>query len=134
MWRNTMADKLQQEIEDLLARLDTFPPPKPWHVRARESIGNVIGGVFSSIAGFKLPWINPGYAVLIAIVVIVMAYFLYDDLGSIARWIIIGAIVAFIVAFVLSLRRHSQPPPKYWRDRPMDVNKPGREWRDRRRR
>lgn len=132
-----MPNKIEQEIEDLLARLDTFPPPKPWHVRLRQSIGDRIGAVGDAISSIPLPRINPGYMVLIAIAVAVMAYFLYDDLGNVARWIIIGAIVAFIVAFVLSLRRNSPSSgssQKYWRDRPMDLNKPGPDWRNKRRR
>lgn len=130
--RYSMANKVQQEIEDLLARLDTFPPPKPWHVRLRDSVGNAVGGALDAIGRLPIPRVNPGYMVLIAIAVAVMAYFLYDDLGNVARWIIIGAIIAFIAAFVLSLRRHSAPPPKYWRDRPMDVNRPGPDWKNRR--
>lgn len=129
-----MPDKIQQEIEDLLSRLDTFPPPKPWHVRLRESVGDAISGALDAVGRIPFPRINPGYMVLIAIAVAVMAYFMYDDLGNAARWIILGAIVAFIVAFVMSLRRTSRPPPKYWRDQPMDLNKPGPEWRNRRRR
>lgn len=130
-----MSDKVQQEIEDLLARLDTFPPPKPWHVRLRESIADAFGRVFDAIASIPFPRVNTGYVVLGAIIAAVMAFFLYDELGSIARWIIVGAILVFIVAFVMSLRRNSSPSTtKYWRDRPMDMSKPGPDWRRRRRR
>jgi hypothetical protein len=129
-----MPDKIQQEIEDLLSRLDTFPPPKPWYVRVRESVANTLRGVVEALGRIPVPRLNTGYVALAAIFVAVMAYFLYDDLGNFAAWIIIGAILAFIVAFVLSLRRTTRPPTKYWRDRPMDLNKPGPDWRNRRRR
>lgn len=134
-----MADRIEKEIEELLAKLDTFPPPKPWHVRLRESISNAIGSVFDAIGRIPLPRINPGHMVLIAIAVIVMAYFLYDDLGNVARWIILGAIVAFIAAFIISLRRNSSRisgggGAKYWRDRPIDMSKPGPDWKRRHRR
>lgn len=126
-----MPDRIQEEIEDLLSRLDTFPPPKPWHQRLRETISRTIGQIFAPLGRFRF---NPGYVVLGAIFVAVAAYFMYDSLGGFAGLIIIGAVVAFIVAFVMSLRRNTRPPTKYWRDRPMDLNKPGPDWRSRRRR
>lgn len=129
-----MPDKIQQEIEDLLSRLDTFPPPKPWYVRLRESIGRSIGDAFEAVGRMPFLRANAGYLAVISIIVLVSALFLYDDLGNAARWIIFGAIVGFIVAVVLSLRRNSRAPTKYWRDQPMDLNKPGPEWRNRRRR
>lgn len=125
-------NKVQKEIEDLLARLDTFPPPKPWHVRVRESIGDAFGSVGDAVRRIPFPRVNLGYVVLGAIVVAVMAYFL--DLGSIGSLIIIGAVLVFIAAFVMSLRQKSRPSTKYWRDRPMDMSKPGPDWRRRRRR
>lgn len=134
-----MADKIQQEIEELLAKLDTFPPPKPWHVRLRESIGDAVGSVFEALGRIPFPRLNPGHVVLIAIAVIVAAYFMYDNLGNVARWIILGAILAFVAAFVMSLRRQSSRfsgpgGTKYWRDRPIDLSKPGPDWKNRRHR
>lgn len=129
-----MPNKIEQEIEDLLARLDTFPPPKPWHVRLRHSIADRFDDLRDAIARVPFPRLNSGYVVLAAIFVAVMAYFMYDSLGGFGGIIIVGAILVFLAAFVLSLRRRSAPPTRYWRDRPIDVNKPGPDWRNRRRR
>lgn len=87
--------------------------------------------MFAPLGRFRL---NPGYVLLAAIFVVVAALFLYDSLGAFAPLLIIGAIIALIGAFAMSLRRNTSGPTRYWRDRPMDLNKPGPDWRNRRRR
>jgi hypothetical protein len=132
-----MPDRIQQEIEELLARLDTFPPKRSIWARVRGNIGGFfrdIGHAFSSI---PFPRLSAGHVLLIAIAVIVI--FSFADFGSLTRWVIIGAIVAFIGAFVMSLRRHSRPEEKLWRGKPMDLSGPSmgerlRSWWRRRRR
>jgi hypothetical protein len=59
---------------------------------------------------------------------------------SLVRFVIIGGIVTFLGAFIMSLRRHSSSrlPEKRWRGEPMDLNSGGdspswwRRWRSRR--
>ncbi len=123
-----MPDKIQREVEDLLAKLDTFPPPKPWYVRLRESIAE-------AIAGIPFPRLSAGHILLTSILVIVFGFFLFGS-GGFFRWIIIGSILVFIAAFAVSLSRRSSGPSqqKYWRDRPMDLDRhSGRSWWGRRR-
>jgi hypothetical protein len=119
-----MPDKIQREVEDLLAKLDTFPPPKPWYVRLRESIADAIYGVIDAISSIPFPRLSAGHVLLISILVIVFGFFLFGSDGPF-RWIIIGAIVVFIAAFAISLSRRSSGPTqqKYWRDQPIDLDK-----------
>lgn len=133
-----MPDKLQQEIEDLLARLDTFPPRRPFIARVRSGIAGAFRGLGRTIAGIPMPSLNAGHVLLIAIAVIVIVYLAGPEGSDITRWIIAGAIVAFIGAFIFSLRRQSRPPEKLWRGKPMDPVSPGvgerlRSWFGRRR-
>lgn len=125
-----MPDRIHKEVEDLLGRLDRFPPPKPWHVRFRDSIANAIVGVFDAFASIPFPKLSAGHVLLISILVIVVGFLVLGS-GGFAKWIIVGAVLTFIGAFALSLRRQSRPSQqRYWRDRPMDLDsrsdRPGR--------
>jgi hypothetical protein len=134
-----MSDKLQKEIEDLLASLDTFPPPKPRWKKARDAVLGFLAGIGHAITSIRFPSLNPGHLLLAAIIIIVGAWLL-GGTTDLARWIIVAGVGLFILAFILSLRRHSpnRPPggQKYWRDRPMDFSEPNpgdrvRSWWDR---
>ncbi len=119
-----MPDKIQQEVEELLARLDRFPPPKPWHVRLRDSIADAIVGIFDAFASIPFPRLSAGHVLLVSILVMVLGFLVLGS-GGFGRWIIVGAVLTFIGAFALSLRRQSRPgQQKYWRDRPMDIDNP----------
>lgn len=122
-----MPDRLQREVEDLLARLDTFPPRKPLWKRVRDS---VTGSLRRAGAALRFPALSAGHVLLIGIALIVGTWVLIPG-SDIARWLIAGGIVLFIGAFIFSLRRQSRPPEKYWRDKPMDVHGGSRSWWDR---
>jgi len=132
-----MPDRIQREVEELLARLDTLPPPRrPFWKRVRTSFDQSFERTFG---GLRLPRLSAGHVLLIAIAVIVAAYVLLPGGSSLTRWIVAGGVVAFIAAFILSLRRSGaggHPPEKYWRDKPIDLRRPGpgtraRRWWDR---
>jgi len=124
-----MPDRLQREVEDLLDRLDKFPPRKPLWKRARDSIS---GSLRSAGSALRLPSLSAGHVLLIGIALIVGAWVLIPG-ADIARWLIAGGIVLFIGAFIFSLRRQGQggSTQKYWRDKPMDVHGGSRSWWDR---
>ena len=119
-----MPDRIQQEIEELLAKLDTFPPKRSFWARVRGGISGFIRDIAQALSGIPVPRLSAGHVLLIAIAVIVI-FSLADFGGGVTRWVIAGAIVAFIGAFVMSLRRHSRPQEKLWRGKPMDLNSPG---------
>lgn len=132
-----MPDRIQQEIEELLAKLDTFPPKRPFWVRVRRAISGFFRDIGQAVSSIPFPRLSAGHVLLIAIAVIVI-FSLVNLPGDLTRWVIAGAIVAFIGAFVMSLRRHSQPQEKLWRGKPLDLNSPGvgerlRSWWRRRR-
>jgi len=124
-----MPDRLQREVEDLLAKLDSFPARKPLWKRVRDSVRGWFGSFGHSV---PLPALSAGHVLLIGIGVIVAAWVLLPGGSDLARWLIAGGIVVFIGAFIFSLRRQSRPPEeKYWRDKPMDVHGGSRSWWDR---
>jgi len=134
-----MPDRIEQEIEELLARLDTFPPKRPFWSRVRNGIRGFFRGIGDSASSLPVPRLTAGHVLLIAIGAIVIFSLLEPGGTDVTRWVIAGAIVLFIGAFVMSLRRHSRPPQeKLWRGKPLALEGPGvgerlRSWWRRRR-
>ncbi len=123
-----MSDRLQKEIEELLARLDTFPPRRSPIARAREGIARPFRTAAAWLRGQRLPHISPGHILLLAIAVMVIGYVAQPGGDAITRYVIVSGIVLFIAAFVLSLRRSApggQTPEKRWRGEPMELGGPG---------
>jgi hypothetical protein len=118
-----MPDRIQQEIEELLARLDTFPPKRSLRTRLADWLRRRRQAVARFFAGLPVPSISAGHVLLLAIGVIVTVY-LWGGRSDLARWLLAAGILLFIAAFVLSLRRQSRPPEKLWRGQPLDV-RPG---------
>ncbi len=124
-----MSSKLERDIEEVLAQIDRFPPKRSLRSRIRRRVANAVGGVGEAISSIPRPRISIGQVLLIAIAVIVIAYFGFrgSNIGSI---LIFGGILAFIGAFIVSLRRQSASrlPEKRWRGQPMDLDEPGGSW------
>ncbi len=120
------SDRIQQEVDELLAKIEKFPPRRPLSRRISDvALAPFRAIVGRGLSGLRLPRISAGHVLLAAIIVIVIAY-VAGGSGDVWRWVIVGGIALFIAAFVMSLRRHSKPPTeRYWRDRPIDLEDRG---------
>lgn len=129
---NVMPSKLERDIDEVLAKIERFPPKRPLSSRVRRSVANFFGGVASAIASIPRPNVSIGQVLLLGIALIVIAYVFGDSIGGadVVRLMIIGGIVLFIGAFVFSLRRQSgaRTPEKRWRGEPMDLNQDDEPW------
>jgi hypothetical protein len=122
-----MPDRIQQEIEELLAKLETFPPKRSFWTRVRDRIRGFFRGVGEAISSIPIPHLTAGHFLLIAIAAIVFLYIVKPGGANTTELVLAGAFVLFIVAFVLSLRRNApggRPPEKLWRGQPMDLRSP----------
>jgi hypothetical protein len=133
-----MSDRIQREVEEVLANLEKFPPKKPLGRRISDAIGAPFRTISRALSNLHLPSISAGHVLLAAIAIIVVAY-VAGGSSNLWNYIIAGGIILFIAAFVMSLRRQSKPPEKYWRDRPLDESRSGpghhsQSWMDRWRR
>ncbi len=116
-----MSDRLQKEVEELLAKLETFPPRRsPW-ARARDAVRRSFRAVGDALAGIRLPHVTVRNLLLLGVAVIIIAYVFNPGSPSFTRGVIVAGIVIFLVAFVLSLVRQSQAPEKRWRGEPMEL-------------
>ncbi len=124
-----MSSKLERDIEEVLAQIDRFPPKRSLWSRIRRRVANAVGGVGEAISSVRWPRIGIGQVLLLAIAVIVIAYYGFrsSNIGSI---VIFGGILVFIGAFIFSLRRKSASrlPEKRWRGQPIDLDEPGSSW------
>ena len=134
-----MSDRIQREVEDLLAKLDELPSRRPLRLRIRDGVSRAVrtlGGFFS---GLRLPRISLGQILLLGIALIVIAYVANPGSASVTRIFIVVGVVLFLAAFILSLRRSAyggRPPEKRWRGVPMEMGGTGtgdrlRSWWDR---
>jgi VIT1/CCC1 family predicted Fe2+/Mn2+ transporter len=136
-----MSSKLERDIEEVLAKIDRFPPKRSLWSRVRRRLGDALDRVGGAVGGLPRPRVRVGQVLLFGIALIVIAYVFGDSLGgSLVRLVVIAAIVLFIGAFIFSLRRQSASrlPEKRWRGQPMDMDQPHgtgswwKRWRSRR--
>jgi hypothetical protein len=137
-----MSSKLERDIEEVLAKIDRFPPKRPLRRRVGRRLTAALDSVGRALGGVPRPRVSVGQVLLLGIALIVIAYVFGDSLGggSVVRLFIIAAIVLFIGAFIFSLRRQSasRMPEKRWRGQRMDLDEAGgpgswwNRWRSRR--
>jgi hypothetical protein len=124
-----MADRVEREIEEILKKIDDFVPDRG---RQRREPRKVSSG-FSNAQGWfarRLAAISLNQVMLWSLVLFVAAFFLRGIPG--ASWIMIGGLIVFATAFVLSLRAPGgarRGPEKRWRGQP--INDSGLGWPDR---
>jgi len=131
-----MSNRLQREIEELLAQLEeTLPPRRRPLARVRSAAIAPFNSVRRWLRNLRLPHISLGHLLLLGIAIAVIAYVLGDSIDNppLVRILILSGIALFVAAFVLSLRRQSRPPARRWRGQPMDlgsskVGSHGRSW------
>ncbi|HLG11507.1 MAG TPA: hypothetical protein VI876_07085 [Dehalococcoidia bacterium] len=120
-----MADRIEREIEEILKKIENFPergkgtrpPRKP----------NSPGG---STAQRWLARVSLRKVMMWALFAVIVAFLGRGIPG--AYWLMIGALIVFVTAFVLSTRGGpgvKQAPEKRWRGQPLDLRQPS--WPDR---
>jgi VIT1/CCC1 family predicted Fe2+/Mn2+ transporter len=120
-----MSSKLEQEIEEILARTGGPPPPARFRPRG-SSLRQAIGGVASSVASL-LARINAGQLMLASILLIIGSWFVLRQWETAMTVVALAGLALFVLAFVLAIARRrtrgSGPPePRYWRGQPIDYD------------
>jgi hypothetical protein len=118
-----MADRIEREIEEILKKIEHFPDRKSGRQPPRRQ--NPVGGVVQR----WLARISLRKVMMWALFAVIVAFFLRGVPG--AYWILIGALVVFATAFILSTRGSPSGGlvEKRWRGQPIDLSGPS--WPDR---
>lgn len=123
-----MPTKLEQEIEEILAR--TGGPPKPTRLRPRGSLRRRIGDWVSQLND-RLAALNPGQLMLASILLIVGSWFVLRRYDTLMMIVALAGLGLFAFAFILSIlkRRTRGTSPsggtRYWRGQQIDYDDRG---------
>ncbi len=122
-----MADRIEREIEEILKKIDSLPEG------SRQSRITRPGGSGPARrkGGGAPKWLSAvtmRKVMMWALVAVIVAFFLRGIPGG--YWLLIGAIIVFVTAFLLSTQggSTSNVPQKRWRGQPLDLSEPG--WPD----
>ncbi|MCH7484205.1 MAG: hypothetical protein IIA90_03540, partial [Chloroflexi bacterium] len=67
-------DRIQKEVDELLARIEKFPPRRPLSRRIGDAASAPFRALSRGLSGLNLPRISAGHVLLAAIIIIVIAY------------------------------------------------------------
>ena len=113
-----MADRIEREIEEILKKIEHFPDRKSGRPPPRRQgpSGGVVQRWLSRISLRKV--------MMWALFAVIVAFFLRGVPG--AYWILIGALVVFATAFILSTRGGpgGAQYEKRWRGQALDLSGP----------
>ena len=118
-----MADRIEREIEEILKKIDKLPEGSTRQPRVRRQGGN--GPVKRPSSARWLSAVTMRKIMMWALVAVIVAFFLRGIPGG--YFLLIGALIVFVTAFILSTRggSPSNVPEKRWRGQPMDLSEPG---------
>ena len=131
-----MSDNIEREVEEILRKLDKFVPEEGRLARARRRLGQAASDLWHTLLA-RLSHISLGQVMLASLILVVVAFFFRSASPTLARWAIIGGLILFFSAFVLSLLGGRSRYERRWRGEVIDLSEPSlgsrlRHWLQRR--
>jgi hypothetical protein len=116
-----MADRIEREIEEILRKLDNFVPERSRRQPRRS--GDSLGSLQSWLS-HKLARISLRQVMMWSLLVVLVAFFMRGVPWGI--WLMIGALIVFATAFILSrtVTPQQRQVQKRWRGQPLDLSGP----------
>ena len=118
-----MPDKLEREVEEILEKLDRFVPEEGRLARSRRRTAQAIGGFFQPLLA-RFSRVSLGQLMLASLLLVLVAFFFRGASPGLARWLIIGGLILFVGAFVLSFLGGRSRSERRWRGRVIDLSEP----------
>ncbi|MPZ23657.1 MAG: hypothetical protein GEU28_08940 [Dehalococcoidia bacterium] len=122
-----MSTKLEQEIEEILAR--TGELPKPTRLRRPSRLKSLLGGLKGGGLPAFIASINPGQLMLASALIVVGSWFILRPLPDLMMLVAIAGLILFVFAFGLSIVRRrgggvrAGSSARYWRGQPLDYGR-----------
>jgi VIT1/CCC1 family predicted Fe2+/Mn2+ transporter len=131
-----VSDKIEREVEEILRKLDRFVPEESRLARVRRRLGQAASDLLHTLLA-RLSRISLGQVMLASLILVVVAFFFRSASPVLARWAIIGGLILFFTAFVLSLIGGRSRYERRWRGQVIDLSEPSlgsrlRNWLQRR--
>lgn len=131
-----MSNNLEREVEEILRKLDRFVPEEGPLPRARRRMAGAASGVLRAVLA-RLSRVSLGQVMLASLILVLAAFFFRSASPALARWIMIGGLILFSTAFVLSLVGGRSRYERRWRGQVIDLSEPSlgdrlRNWLQRR--
>jgi hypothetical protein len=118
-----VSDNLEREVEEILRKLDNFVPEEGPLSRTRRRVGQAASDVFRAVV-VRLSRISLGQVMLVSVILVAGGFFFGRGNPLLARWVIIGGLILFFTAFVLSLRGSGSREERRWRGQVIDLSEP----------
>ena len=118
-----MSDKIEREVEEILRKLDKFVPEESRLARTRRRLGQATSDLLHTLL-VRLSRISLGQVMLASLILVVAAFFFRATSPVLARWAIIGGLILFFTAFVLSLLGGRSRYERRWRGQAIDLSEP----------
>ncbi len=119
-----MSDNLEREVEEILRKLDNFVPEEGPLTRTRRRVGQAASDFVRAVL-VRLSSVSLGQVMLVAAIVVVVGFVFGRGNPLMARWVIIGGLILFFTAFVLSMRGGASRDDRLWRGRVINLSEPG---------
>lgn len=121
-------DKIQQEIEELLDRLDTFLPEESVASRVRKRSSGAASSLLQSLVE-PVTHISLRQVILTALGLILAGFLVRYSYPTAGRWILIAGVVLLLGSFALSFLGRAgsggaSATEKHWRGQPMVLQSP----------
>jgi hypothetical protein len=131
-----VSDKIEREVEEILRKLDKFVPEEGRLARARRRLGQATSDLLHTLL-VRLSRVSLGQVMLASLILVVVAFLFRSASPDLARWAIIGGLILFFFAFVLSLLGGRSRYERRWRGQVIDLSEPSlssrlRNWLQRR--
>lgn len=118
-------DRIQREIEDILNKLEDFVPDETVASRMRRRSSDAATSFGRALIA-PLARISLGQVMLMALALIVIAFFGRRIQPLFANWVLIAGVLLFLTSFGLSFFTRGSAPQteKRWRGRSMELRGP----------
>jgi VIT1/CCC1 family predicted Fe2+/Mn2+ transporter len=131
-----VSDKIEREVEEILRKLDKFVPEESRLARVRRRLRQAASDLLHTVLA-RLSRVSLGQVMLASLILVVVAFFFRAASPTLARWAIIGGLILFLTAFVLSLLGGRSRYERRWRGQVIDLSEPSlgsrlRSWLQRR--
>jgi len=118
-------ERLEREINEILDKIEQFPPPETRRARARKRAVRRFGNAIAERQRAAARWlarISISQVMLVSFLMILGSFFFRRFSPLMMQWVLYAGVVLFVSAFAIMVfsRGRGSSSAQYWRGRPID--------------